>query len=170
MSVKIGSARIDENGHAHGGKAGNQTGKEQSTQSWYQHSKGWRVFRFKNPEYAERAAAAMEAACKNPHIGYDQYQRLTLFEISAGVDPIYYPGAVTKDCETDCSSLVRNCIAYALGRDPFGTAFVTSNQPTAMMNTGLFVELTDAKYTTKEAYLKRGDIQVTKQRGIRLSY
>lgn len=28
MSVKIGSARIDENGRARGGKAGDQTGKE----------------------------------------------------------------------------------------------------------------------------------------------
>lgn len=28
MSVKIGSARIDENGNARGGMVGNQTGKE----------------------------------------------------------------------------------------------------------------------------------------------
>ena len=34
MAVKIGSARIDENGKAHGGAAGDQTGKEVSTQSW----------------------------------------------------------------------------------------------------------------------------------------
>ena len=41
MSVKIGSARIDEHGQAHGGAAGDQTGKEVSTQSWYAHTKGW---------------------------------------------------------------------------------------------------------------------------------
>ena len=35
MAVKVGSARIDENGKAHGGKAGDQTGKEVSTQNWY---------------------------------------------------------------------------------------------------------------------------------------
>ena len=40
MAVKVGSARIDENGRAHGGKAGNQTGKELSVQNWYYHSKG----------------------------------------------------------------------------------------------------------------------------------
>ena len=39
MAVKIGSARIDENGKAHGGQAGDQTGKEVSTQSWYLNSK-----------------------------------------------------------------------------------------------------------------------------------
>ena len=47
MAVKIGSARIDENGKAHGGQAGDQTGKEVSTQSWYLNSKGWRVYRAK---------------------------------------------------------------------------------------------------------------------------
>ena len=45
MAVKVGSARIDENGRAHGGKAGDQTGKELPVQSWYRHSKGWRVLR-----------------------------------------------------------------------------------------------------------------------------
>ena len=54
MAVKIGSARIDENGKAHGGQAGDQTGKEVSTQNWYLHSKGWRVFRAKNPSVAEK--------------------------------------------------------------------------------------------------------------------
>ena len=40
MAVKIGSARIDERGKISGGAAGNQTGKELSTQNWYLHSKG----------------------------------------------------------------------------------------------------------------------------------
>ena len=72
--VKVGSARIDENGKAHSGKAGDQTGKEVSTQNWYLHSKGWRVFRTKNPSVAEKIAQCMERACKNSKIGYDQYQ------------------------------------------------------------------------------------------------
>lgn len=56
MAVKIGSARIDENCKAHGGQAGDQTGKEVSTQNWYLNSKGWRVFRAKNPAVAEKIA------------------------------------------------------------------------------------------------------------------
>ena len=80
MAVKVGSARIDENGKAHGGQAGDQTGKEVSTQSWYLHSKGWRVFRAKNPSVAEKIAQCMERACKNSKIGYDQYQRHTLYK------------------------------------------------------------------------------------------
>ena len=43
MAVIIGSARIDENGNIHGGKPGDQTGREVSTQAWYQHRKGWVV-------------------------------------------------------------------------------------------------------------------------------
>ena len=53
MSVKIGSARIDENGKAHGGAAGDQTGKEVSTQSWYAHTKGWVLLRAKSAEARE---------------------------------------------------------------------------------------------------------------------
>lgn len=45
--IKIGSARIDENGKTHGGKVGDQTGKEVAIQAWYKHSKGWRVLRAK---------------------------------------------------------------------------------------------------------------------------
>ena len=104
MAVKIGSARIDENGKAHGGQAGDQTGKEVSTQAWYASSKVWRVFRAKDAA-AEKIALAMERACANPQIGYDQYQRLTLYNNVK--DRGFDPGATTKNVETDCSALVR---------------------------------------------------------------
>ncbi len=78
--VIIGSARGDENGGAYGGKPGDQTGREVSTQAWYKHSKGWRVFRAKRPEAREKIACDMQSACDNPKIGYDQYDRLTLYD------------------------------------------------------------------------------------------
>ena len=56
MAVIIGSARIDERGKASGGKAGDQTGKEVSTQNWYKHSKGWVLLRPKDPEKAAKIA------------------------------------------------------------------------------------------------------------------
>ena len=109
MAVKIGSARIDENGKAHGGAAGDQTGKEVSTQNWY--SRNWRVFRAKDEAKAKLIAKAMQAACDNSNIGYDQYQRNTLYN---QVKPYGYdPAKATKKCETDCSALVRVCCAYA---------------------------------------------------------
>lgn len=39
MSLVVGSARIDESGHISGGKPGDQTGNEVSTQAYYVHSK-----------------------------------------------------------------------------------------------------------------------------------
>ena len=160
MAVKIGSARIDEHGNAKGGAAGDQTGKEISTQNWYLHKKGWRVFRPRNPIAAELIAQNMQYACDNSKIGYDQNQRLTLYNVSKPLG--FSCKKVTTACETDCSALVRVCCAYA---GITVANFTTSNEASALMKTGAFVELTDSKYTTSSAYLKRGDILVTKTQG-----
>lgn len=162
MAVRVGSARIDENGKAYGGKAGDQTGNEVSTQDWYLHKKGWRVFRAKDPAVAEKIAAAMEAACRNNNIGYDQYQRNTLYTQAQKVD--FVITKVTTPCETDCSALVRVCCAYA-GILGLPSDFRTVNMPANLMKTGAFIELKGDKYQTKGAYLGRGDILVTKTSG-----
>ncbi len=56
MGVRVGSARSNENGGVNGGKAGDQTGREVSTQLWYLHSKGWIVIRAKAPAVREAIA------------------------------------------------------------------------------------------------------------------
>lgn len=158
MAVKIGSARIDENGKAHGGAAGDQTGKEVSTQNWY--SRNWRVFRAKDEAKAKLIAKAMQAACDNSNIGYDQYQRNTLYN---QVKPYGYdPAKATKKCETDCSALVRVCCAYA---GIIMSDFNTSSEPSRLMDSGEFVELTGSKYTGRSDYLGVGDILCTKTKG-----
>ena len=160
MAVKIGSARIDERGKATGGQAGDQTGNEVSTQNWYLHSKGWRVFRPIFAEAAERIASCMEAACANNHIGYDQGQRNTLYNAAKSYD--FDVSKVTTNVETDCSALVRVCCAYA----GITTGdFNTSSEASALLKTGLFVEKTGSQYTDKSDYLKRGDILVTATKG-----
>ena len=162
MAVKVGSARIDENGKARGGKAGDQTGKEVSTQNWYLHSKGWRVYRAKNPSVAEKIALCMERACKNSNIGYDQDQRNTLYKVA---EPLGFDTAkVTTPCETDCSALVRVCCAYA-GITGLPSGFRTGNMPSNLAKTGAFTELTGSKYQSQSTYLGRGDILVTKTSG-----
>ena len=160
MAVIIGSARIDENGRAHGGKAGDQTGKEVSTQNWYKHSKGWVVLRAKDPKKAEKIAKAMRAACNNPNIGYDQYQNQTLWDEVK--DKGYDPAKASKPCETDCARLVRVCCAYAgiMARD-----FYTATEAAYLMDTGEFVKFTSSKYTNQDDYLGAGDILVTKTKG-----
>ena len=161
MAVKVGSARIDENGKACGGAAGDQTGKEVSAQSWYLHSKGWRVFRAKDPAIGARMAAQMLAACGNPCIGYDQWQRHTLYKAAkaAGWDI----GKVKTRCETDCSALIRVILAGVGVFVP--EDFRTGNMPKYLLGTGKFTELKDGRYTTKSDYLRRGDILVTKTSG-----
>lgn len=168
--VILGSASIDENGKAHGGAAGDQTGKEVRTQNWYKHSKGWRVLRPKSAAIAEKIAAAMQAACDNNNIGYDQYQRDTLLKVAAASNPVYWPGGVKTKTETDCSALVRVCVAYACGQDVIGsvigsTRFSTANQCSMMLKTGLFDEMVGSQYTDQDAFLLRGDVLVTRTQG-----
>lgn len=162
MAVRIGSARIDENGKAMGGKAGDQTGSEVSTQEWYKQTakKTWRVFRPINPDVAEKAAWAMQAACDNPNIGYDQAERLSLYNAVRLVG--FNPALAKSPVETDCSALVRVCLAYAGITLP---NFLTSNEPEALLNSGAFREMIGKEYTESSNYLKRGDVLVTKVQG-----
>lgn len=160
MAVKIGSARIDENGKTHGGKAGDQSGREICTQAWYKHKKGWRVLRCTNVDKAEKIARAMQAACDNANIGYDQHQRLSLYNFAKRVD--FDPSKIKTPCETDCSALVRVCLAYAgIPTEDFRT----SNEASVLLRTGEFVERKEGRYTDQSTYLRRGDILVTRTQG-----
>ena len=160
MAVKIGHASIDENGRAQGGKAGDQTGKEVCIRNWYKHSKGWRVLRCTDPIKAGMIADAMRAAAETDKIGYDQGQRLTLYDQASKVG--FDPGKVNVACETDCSALVRVCLAYAginVGN------FRTPTEADMLMATGMFVELIGAAYTDSSDYLRVGDVLVTRTQG-----
>lgn len=160
--IYVGSASIDERGKAHGGKAGDQTGREVKKQLWYLHSKGWRVFRAKDRQVALDIAKAMKRAVSNSKIGYDQYQRNTLYTYASKVG--FDPGLVKTACETDCSALVRVCCAYA-GITGIPASFRTGNMPSELMKTGAFVEMTGKQYTNSPDMLGEGDILVTKTSG-----
>lgn len=157
-TVYVGSARSDEHGKAYGGAAGDQkSGLEVSKQAWYLHSKGWRAFRAKDPAVAAKIAECMEWACASPLIGYDQWQRNTLYN---ALEPNGFKLALSKAVETDCSALVRVCMGYA-GITGVPSDFRTYNMPSELMKTGAFVELKGTKYTNQSAYLGAGDILVT---------
>ena len=163
MAVIIGSARQDEHGKAYGGQAGNQSGREVSTQNWYLHSKGWRVLRAKDAGVGQRLAIAMRAACDNKNIGYNQWRRNTLYDAAAiwGFDI----ARVNTPVDTDCSALVRTCIAYAAGITNLPSSLRTGNMCSLILATGQFEELSGKEYTTKPDYLKAGDILCTKTSG-----
>lgn len=159
MSVTIGHASIDENGKAYNGAAGDQTTKEVCTRTWY--NKSWDVvLRCTDAAMAEKMAKACEQACANNKIGYDQYQRNTLYTQAQKVN--FDLSKITTACECDCSSLMCVCaIAAGIPASSLyigGNMRVTSNMRVAFKNTGKFQVLTDSKYLTSDAYLKRGDI------------
>ena len=160
MAVKIGSARMGENGKITGGKPGDQTGREVSTQNWYAHSKGWRVFRAKNAGVGHKIAECMEKICANDRIGYNQAQRGTLYAAVKGHG--FDPDALKIKVNTDCSAAVRVCCCYAgisVGN------FNTANEASYLMATGAFVELTGSEYTRSSDRLRKGDILVTRTKG-----
>ena len=160
MKVLIGSARIDEHGEAHGGQAGDQTGGEVALQNWYLHKLGWRVLRPKDGRKAEKIAWCMRAACENPHIGYDQWQRDTLYEAARQVN--FNCALVDQNVETDCSALVRVCLAYA----GIGTPnFRTWDEAKVLLDTGEFDELRGDSYTLRADRLRTGDVLVTRSHG-----
>lgn len=165
MTVRIGHASISENGTIRGA-AGEQNGKEVFIRNWYKHSKGWVTLRCKIPEMREYIARAMEAACANPDIGYDQIENQTLWN---NVKPYGFdPARTTKKVETDCARLVRVCVQYAcemVGNGKTIPDFYTATLANALVKTGLFEKLTASKYNTQDDYLLRGDIQVTKTKG-----
>lgn len=162
MAVKIGHATGDENRQAKHGKAGDQTKKEVSTRAWYLHKQGWVLLRPKSSEAAEKIAKAMEMACANNQIGYDQSQRNTLFDNVK--DKGFNPSKTTKNVETDCSALVRTCIAYAYGKDVTGS-MRTVHLPSTLVSTKLFTKYTSSKYCKSSDYLRRGDILCTPTKG-----
>ena len=152
MAVIIGSARHDEHGNCYsGGKAGDQTGQEVSTQNFYNHSKGWNVLRAKDNKVAEKLAEAMQIACGNKNIGYDQSERYGI--IKHGINT-----KVKTEC--DCSSLVRACIIYASGKDVGD--FNTSNERSVILKSGLFEDV--GSYEQGDT-LYNGDILVTRTKG-----
>ena len=157
MAVLIGSARSSYGNTTPGDQNG---GREVSTEKYYVHSQGWYVLRAKDPEKREKIAVAMERACANNDIGYDQSTRLTLFN---NVQPFGFdPACTTKKVNTDCSALVRVCVHYA------GIAvdnFITSNEVSMLMATGKFELFKDDEHCKSSDHLLRGDILVTRTKG-----
>ena len=157
VKIIIGSARIDEKGGL-AGVAGDQKQKntpdysgEVSMQEFYVHKKGWYVLRPKDAALAERLSERMKAACNNAMIGYNQGSRAEI--IKQGIN-------TTKKCNCDCSSLVRECVIEASGKDPGN--FHTGNEALYLVASGLFEE--KIEYTAN-MNLFVGDVLVTKTKG-----
>lgn len=154
MAVLIGHASIDENGTIQGKTAGDQTGKEICTRSWY--NKPWNVYlECLDDNLAEKAAGFMEQICADADFGYSQPNRWK------GYNSIINNGrkvAGTKG-DFDCSSLVLSC--YILAGLSIAATGYTGNMKSILVGTGKFKAHTASKYISSDAYAKRGGIYLS---------
>ena len=159
MAIRIGHASMDENGAIVGGTPGDQTGIEVCIRAWY--NGGWTFLaRAGDSAAAEGIAAACEAGCANPNIGYDQAKRNTLAEQAKAAD--YDLAMIDTPCAADCSSFVAVCVMAAGIDIPFtsGNAPTTATLRSVLENTGAFSIYSDSRYLTGTGSLRRGDILV----------
>lgn len=103
--MKIVQASISEN-NTITGNAGDQTGKEVHVGAWYNYP--WDIaLRYRDSAIAKKAAAVAVKLANSNLVGYDQYQRNTLYDAlrrnSWDVDKYIKSGEKT---ETDCSAFV----------------------------------------------------------------
>lgn len=158
--MRIGHASISENknnGRDGRAKAGDQTGKEVCIRTFYK--KPWKyLLRCKNQNVAELMALACESLCLNPHVGYDQLNRLSLNKELKKIE--YNYSRLNVDCECDCSSFMTVCAQCAGINIPYpnGNAPTTSNMVRIFQETNMFDVITEN--INLESYLKRGDILV----------
>lgn len=160
MAIMVSSARSDERGRYSGGKPGDQKQKsktndtrgEVSMQAMYTHRKGWIIVRPKKVSHADAIADGGTRAANNPNIGYSQSDRLGV--VKHGINTKVKTNA-------DCSSLVRQAVREATGKDPGN--FTTANEANMLVATGLF---TKSSYVNqKKTPVYNGDILVTKTKG-----
>lgn len=155
MAVLCGWASIDERGKISGGKAGDQTGKEVKTGSWYDFGQTT-VLRWKDTTLAIAYAKVIKALCNNKHVGYDQSQRTTLYNALKAVKWDYTK--LSKDVECDCSELIACAVNCVIGKAVISSAVYTGNLNNALMNSGYFKKLTGSKYCNSSTYLAIGDV------------
>ena len=157
MAILIGHSSIDENGKIAGGALGDQTGKEVCTRAWY--NKSWDVvLRPKSADVAEKSAKFVEAVCANANVGYDQYNRNSLYKLASANG---FNGATLGKYECDCSSFMHTAAIAGGAKIHYGSNGATTRTlRTVLGNSGYYDILTDSKYLTSDRYLKRGDIIV----------
>jgi len=157
----ISNSGSDENGEYHGGKAGDQTGKEWRLRSFYERPWNY-VLRWPDQNVGTLIAQLGIDAALNDKVGYDQYQRNTYWEQLKKVG--YYPAKIKTACEEDCTAGV-NANVHAAGwlldipalRKIQETGVRSGNMRKLYKAAG-FMVLTDKKLLTSGDYLLPGDI------------
>lgn len=157
----ISNSGSDENGAYHGGKAGDQNGKEWRLRSWY--NRPWScVLRWPDVDVGTLIAQLGIDAALNDKIGYDQYQRDSFWKEVRKVG--YLPAKIKTACEEDCTAGVNglvHCAGYLLDIDALKgipeTGIRSGNMRKAYSKAGFRV-LTESKFLKGYDWLLPGDI------------
>lgn len=150
--MKCAWASIDENKKTHGGKAGNQ-GAELKTGPYYNFGQKY-IIRAKEPELAHDIADNTYIIVINKLVGYDQWQRETLYVVAEKAK--WNAADIKTLCECDCSELPVVAINCAVKRALIAADTYSGNIVERCVNTGLFKKMTIKKNTV----IKQGDIIV----------
>lgn len=153
MAVRIAQASKDENGRYTGGQAGNQGG-ELNIRTWY--NRPWdTVLRAIDSNLAAQIAYVAQVLVKCLLIGYDQYQRTSLWDQCEKIEWNINRINEIQPCECDCSSLIAVILRFCNISIP--KTVYTGNMTAHILGTGKFMCLRDQKYLTGDQYLQKGD-------------
>lgn len=161
----ISNCGKDERGKYSGGVAGDQTGREYEIRSWY--NRPWDcVLRYPTLKVGEMIGSIATRAANNSYIGYDQGERLSMYNAMATVG--WDVDRIRKPVEADCSSSTMAVIiaaGYQLGIQPLQRlqpSLVTWNMEQPLMAAG-FIRLSDRKFLDSDRYLLPGDILLNRK-------
>lgn len=150
----LGGSNKDENGRYHGGKEGDQTGKEVYLKTYKQASSyhHWTyVYHWKDPNKGVKAAQAMIQACQEDNVGYNQSERTQVWNEAKKKGWTGLSGV--PKCNSDCSSLCWTCAKIGGANLDFPAA-----DNTYLLKSGDFEKHTTADWTRSSKKLSRGDI------------
>lgn len=150
--MKCAWASIDENKKTHGGKAGNQ-GAELKTGPYYDFGQKY-IVRAKDANIAHEIADAAYLMVINNCIGYDQYQRETLYVVAQAAN--WNAADIKTLCECDCSELAVVAINCAVKKALIKADTYSGNIIERCVDSALFKKMAIKKNTT----IKQGDIIV----------
>ena len=164
MSVIICHASVSENGDAGWNgkaKAGDQTGREVCTRSWYNKPFPYTIRYDKDSSLPKKWAKIAKKLADSNLVGYDQSQRNTLYQalkaVDFDVDKYIKSG---KKTETDCSAFVYACVCCILKDLRSNNNAPTTSTMKNFYESHGFKVYSDASHTTTDVNLKTGDILV----------
>lgn len=162
--IQVISASIGENGSIHGGRPGDQTGREVWVRNWY--SKPWTVMlRYPDINIARAAATAAYLLAESNLVGYNQDQRNMLYQAlkrySFDVNAYIASGEKTN---CDCSSFVYACYAVVLPSIRYDGDAPSTDEMRDVYTAWGFTAYTQPMYLTTPDNLLIGDLLVSEGR------